>query len=293
MAVPSLTFMNSGGWLSRLRKDSGQRTKAKAKDRDDALRARADQQNSWASRGDMRGVYGAEGAALMRTLSPATPITPPGDSIEVGTVVHTEAELEAMLEKKPPCWRYAVFVSVAVQRRDAAAARVRDTRMGFSRPSGEVLRTDFETGLFFTERLADLSGLIGQIDDFMLSPAFQQAFGDPHDENSADADGIVHAAGRLMDYHESLLALAEKSRGVRVPYSCNDLQRDFGLLTALPIEGFNTFLDDFTDRISEMGDVARYATGDVQLDNVELGVTCDDVLLSRISDKLQQLARSG
>jgi hypothetical protein len=42
-----------------------------------------------------------------------------------------------------------------------------------------------------------------------------------------------------------------------------------------------------------MGDVARYATGDVQLDNVELGVKCDDVLLSRVSNRLQQLARTG
>jgi hypothetical protein len=80
---------------------------------------------------------------------------------------------------------------------------------------------------------------------------------------------------------------------VRVPRGCADLQRDFGLLTALPIEGFNTFIEDFTDRVAEMGDVARYATGDVQLDNVELGVKCDDVLLSRVSNRLQQLARTG
>lgn len=273
--------------MSRLRNDVARTA------REDELRARADQQNSWASRGDMRGVYGADGAELMRTLSPKTPITPPGDELEVATVVHGTAELAAMLEKRPPCWRYAAFVSVAVQRRAAVADRVRDARMGFARPTGEMVHTDFETGRFFTDRLADLSELIGQIDDFMFSLAFQQAFGDPHDENSADADGIVHAAGRLMDFHESLLTLAERSRGVRVPYGCADLQRDFGQLAALPIEGFSTFLDDFTERVAEMGDVARYATGDVQLDNVELGVSCDDALLERVSQKLQQLARSG
>ena len=261
--------------------------------RNDELRSRADQQHTWAARGDLRGVYGTEGAELMRTVSSRAPISPPGDQIEVATVVRTAGELATMLTNKPPCWRYASFVSTVVQRRDAVADRVRDARMGFSRPTGETLRTDAEAGLFFTERLADLSELIGQIDGFMLSPAFQQAFGDAHDENSADAEAIAHAANRLMDYHDSLLSLSERSRGVRVPHGCVDLQRDFGLLTVLPIEGFTTFIEDFTDRVAEMGDVARYATGDVQLDNVELGVTCDDALLGRVSNRLQQLAHAG
>ena len=207
--------------------------------------------------------------------------------------MRTAGELAAMLRNRPPCWRYAAFASAAVQRRDAVAARVRDARMGFFRPGDKVLRTGFEAGLFFTERLSDLSELIGQIEGFMLSPAFQQVFGDPHDEHSADAEGIVHAANRLMDYHESLLALSERVRTVKVPHDCADLLRDVGMLTALPIEGFDIFLQDFTDRVAEMGDVARYAAGDVQLDNVELGVTCDDALLERVSQKLQQLARSG
>ncbi|MGI9162221.1 MAG: hypothetical protein ACR2JI_04755 [Mycobacterium sp.] len=263
------------------------------RERDREVSSRADQQHSWASRGDVRGVYGTEGAELMRAITPKPAIIPPGDAIEVAAVVHTTAELDAMLTKRPPCWRYASFVSVAVQRRDAVAARVRDARMGFARPNGEALSTEFETGLFFTERLSELYELIGDIDGFMLSPAFREVFGDPHDENSADAGGVVHAANRLMDYHDCLLDLAERSRGVRVPYGCGDLQRDFGALTVLPIDGFGTFIEDFTERVAEMGDVARYATGDVQLDNVELGVSCDDELLGRISTQLQQLARAG
>lgn len=255
--------------------------------------SRADQQNNWAARGDLRGVYGPEGAELMRTLTPRTAIIPPGDAIEVSTVVHTAADLAKMLEDRLPCWRYAAFVSVLVQRHDDAAARVRDARMGFARSSGEVLRTEYETGLFFTERLWNLSALIADINGFMLSPAFQDVFGDPHDESSADADGIVHSANRLMDYHESLLALFERSRGAKVPLDCADLQRDMGSLTALPIEGFNRFIEDFIDRVAEMGDVARYATGDVQLDNVELGVSGGDELLRRVSARLQQLARTA
>jgi hypothetical protein len=253
----------------------------------DEVRARADEQHRWASRGDLRGVYGTEGAALMRTVSPMPRISPPGDDLVVATVVHTPAELASMLKDKPPAWRYAAFVSILVQRRAVIAARVRDARLGFAGPTGEITGTDIEAGLFFSERLADLSRLIGQIDGFMLSPAFQGVFGDR--EENADADGIVHAAHRLMDYHDQMLALTERCRGVRVPWSCADLQRDMGLLTSIPVDGFATFIEDFTDRIAESADVARYGTGDVQLDPVMFSVVDDDDLLGRVSARLQHI----
>jgi hypothetical protein len=249
--------------------------------------ARADEQHRWASRGDIRGVYGTEGAALMRTVSPMPRIVPPGDDLVVATVVHTPSELTSMLADKPPAWRYAAFISILAQRRAVVAARIRDARMGFARPTGEITGTDIEAGLFFSERLSDLSRLIGQIDGFMLSPAFQGVFGDR--EENADADGIVHAAERLMDYHDQMLALTERCRGVRVPWSCADLQRDMGLLTVIPVDGFETFIEDFTDRIAESADVARYATGDVQLDPVMFSVVDDDDLLGRVSTRLQQI----
>ena len=249
--------------------------------------ARADEQHRWASRGDIRGVYGTEGAALMRTVSPMPRIVPPGDDLVVATVVHTPSELTSMLADKPPACRYAAFISILAQRRAVVAARIRDARMGFARPTGEITGTDIEAGLFFSERLSDLSRLIGQIDGFMLSPAFQGVFGDR--EENADADGIVHAAERLMDYHDQMLALTERCRGVRVPWSCADLQRDMGLLTVIPVDGFETFIEDFTDRIAESADVARYATGDVQLDPVMFSVVDDDDLLGRVSTRLQQI----
>lgn len=258
-----------------------------------SIRLRAEQQDRWASRGDLRGVYGPDGAELMRTLSPAPPISPPGDAVEVAEVVATSAELDELLRRKLPCWRYAAFVSVLTQRRMAVQDRLRDARMGFAQPSGETASTGFVTGRFFVDRLGELSDLIGQVDGFMLCTAFQEVFGDPHDEHSADARGIVHAGNRLMDYHDRLLALNERCRGISVPADCSDLQRDCSLLTAMPLEGFNRFIDDFGDRVVEMADVARYATGDVWLDPVELSVSGGDELLARVSRRLQELARSG
>lgn len=257
-----------------------------------SLRERAEQQHDWAARGDMRGVYGPEGAELMQEVAPPAPapVIPPGEHLEVATVVKTPAELAALIDKKLPCWRYAAFVSILVQRRAEVRGRIRDALTGFPSGVGEVADTEFEAARFFADRFSDLSELMGRIDTFMLSPAFQGVFGDR--EESADADGIVHMAGRLMDYHDQSLVLNERCRGVQVPRSCADLRTDMSLLTASPVEAFDTFIDTFTDRVAEMADVARYATGDVQLDAVTLSVSDNDALIARISRRIIQIARS-
>jgi len=265
------------------------------RDSQQVVRERAEQQHRWAVRGDARGVYGEQGAEMMRALGPgsaATPPKPPGPDLPVATVVHSAAELAALLADRLPSWRYAAFVSVLVQRRAAVLGRLRDARLGFTQPTGSRCATDVEAGHFFAEQLSDLSDLIGQIDVLMSSTAFHAVFGSPHDGDSADADGIVHAAHRLMDYHDRLLSLSERCRAARVPRDCRGLQRDFALLTAVPLEAFSTFIDEFCDRVSEMADVARYATGDVQLDSVELRLCDDDDILLRVSARLREIARN-
>jgi len=258
------------------------------------IRERADEQHRWASRGDPRGVYGAQGAELMREVLPAPVLPRPApEDIEVADVVYTQAGLDAMLKQKPQCWRYAAFVSVLVQRRAAVGARLRDARLGFAEPSGETASTGYVVAHFFTDRMGELSEIVEQVDDFMLTPAFSEVFGDPHDGDSADADGIIHTANRLMDYHDRLLALAERCRGVTVAHRYAELQRDAGLLMVIPLEGYTTFIDDFVGRISEMHDVARYAPGDVQLDPVVLSITDDGELISLVGRQISQVAHEG
>ncbi|MCX6481993.1 MAG: hypothetical protein NT146_01700, partial [Mycobacterium sp.] len=262
-------------------------------------RERADEQHRWASRGDARGVYGADGAELMREVLPPPVLPHPSvprpapEDIPVAEIVDTQAALDVMIAEKPQCWRYAAFVSVLVQRSAAVAARLRDARLGFAESSGETASTSFVVAHFFADRMGELSEIVEQVDDFMLSPVFGEVFGDPHDGDSADADGIVHTANRLMDYHDRLLALSERCRGVTVPHSYAELQRDAGLLMVIPLEGYTTFIDDFVGRVSEMHDVARYAPGDVQLDPVVLSVTDDDELISRVGRQISQLAHEG
>jgi hypothetical protein len=282
-------FFSGRGVFQRFRPDPAVEEKCQRE-----IRERADEQHRWASRGDPRGVYGAPGAELMREVLPAPVLPRPApEDIEVADVAYTQAELDAVLTKKPQCWRYAAFVSVLVQRRAAVAARLRDARLGFAEPSGETASTGFVVAHFFADRMAELSEIVGQVDDFMLTPAFSEVFGDPHDGDSADADGIVHTANRLMDYHDRLLALSERCRSVTVPHSYAELQRDTGLLMVIPLEGYTTFIDDFVGRVAEMHDVARYASGDVQLDPVMLSITDDDELISSVGRQISEVAREG
>jgi hypothetical protein len=282
-------FFSGRGVFQRLRTDL-----AVEEERQQKIRERADEQHRWASRGDARGVYGAEGAALMREVLPAPVLPRPApEVVKVAEVVHTRADLDAMLTKKPQCWRYAAFASVLVQRRAAVAARLRDARLGFVEPSGETASTGYVVAHFFTDRMGELSEIVEQVDDFMLSPAFNEVFGDPHDGDSADADGIVHTANRLMDYHDRLLALSERCRSVRIPHRYAELQRDAGLLMVIPLDAYTTFIDDLVGRVSEMHDVARYATGDVQLDPVMLSITDDVGLISRVGRQISEVAREG
>jgi hypothetical protein len=102
---------------------------------------RADQQNRWALRDDTRGVYGAKGAELMRGISPEPNVDPELDKAtanpRTAAVACTPADLATLLADKLPCWRWAAFVSVLVQRRAELESRLYDNQLGYAAPSGE------------------------------------------------------------------------------------------------------------------------------------------------------------
>src|ERR1700747_2378938 len=173
---------------------------------------RADQQNRWALRGDPRGVYGAKGAELMRSVSPAPTVDTEPDKAtaypRTAAVACTPEDLAALLAEKLPCWRWAAFVSVLVQRRAGLWSRLHDNQLRYAAPSGERAPGGTEVCRFALDRMDELLTLVGQVESFMLTPAFVGVFGEPGDEGSADADGILHAGRRVMDYHERFLGLA-------------------------------------------------------------------------------------
>jgi hypothetical protein len=256
---------------------------------------RADQQNRWAQRGDARGVYGEQGAELMKSVDPEPDISAevktPAEYPKAAAVAYTAADLDTLLSDKLPCWRWAAFASVLVQRRAEVRSRLRDIELGYSAPSGERANSGPQVGRFVAERMDDLLVLVKQVEAFMLTPAFMGAFGDPSHESSADAEGIVHAANRLMDYHERFLALAERCRGLSAPSDYEELLGDLEKLMDVPLGSYRKFIDDFVERVGEMPEMLHYAHGGtVELDPVVLHMDVDDELLARINKQLADIA---
>jgi hypothetical protein len=174
------------------------------------------------------------------------------------------------------------------QRRAPLQARLRDSALGFTTSTGVRLHTGAELKYFVTERMDELVQLVGQVESFMLAPAFVGMFGDSDDESTADADGILHIANRLMDYLEQFLELSELCRGVSAPSQSADLMRDCARLADAPLEGYRTFIDEFVERVGEMAELLRYAKGTVEVDPVVLEMDVDE-LLARITRRLKAL----
>ena len=260
----------------------------------EAFARRADQQLRWAQRGDPRGVYGVDGTELMKRVEPQPDITADLDNTadypKTAAVANTAADLDTLLAEKLPCWRWATFASVLVQRRAAVQSRLRDDQLGYGAPSGERSDSGFEVGRFAVDRMDELVGLVKQVEDFMLTPAFIGVFGDPGDEGSADAEGIVHTANRLMDYHDRFLGMAERCRGLAVPSEYAGLMHDLAQLLDVPVAAYRTFINDFVERVGEMPRMLHYAHGNtIELDPVVLQMEPDNQPLHRITSQLNEI----
>ena len=254
---------------------------------------RADRQNRMAQRGDTRGVFGVEGAELMRDLLPQPPVMPSElpEGVVIATLAHTSDELTKLLTEQPPGWRWAAFASVLVQRRAAVRSRVRDVRLDYATPSGELATSGAEVAYFVGTNMDELQKLVGQTESFMLTPAFMEGFGQHGDEGTADAEGIVQVANRLMDYHERFLSLAERCRDYDVPSRFSDLMRDCCELMAIPLDGYNTFIDDFAEFITLMPDMMVHGRGTVEADPISLHMSVDDKLISSITRRIRAASK--
>jgi hypothetical protein len=255
----------------------------------DEIAYRADRQNRMAQWGDARGVYGVAGAELMRDIAPEPPVMPSDapDGSMIATLANTSDELTKLLADKPPGWRWAAFASVLVQRRAAVRSRVRDVRLGYATPGGSRAGSGAEVAYFVKTNMDELVKLVSQTEAFMLTPAFMEVFGQRGDEGTADDEGIVQVANRLMDYHERFLVLAERCRDFDVPSRYAGLMRDCRELMAIPPDGYDTFIDDFAEFIVRMPDMMRYGRGIIEADPISLRMSVDDQLMKRITRQIR------
>jgi hypothetical protein len=211
------------------------------------------------------------------------------DEVPTANIVPTLEALSQMLDQKPSCWRFAAFASILFQRWAAVEQRRVRLVLGYRADPSRRLRFNREVALFVAEQLRACDDLVKEVDAFMRAPTFMEVFGDPADESTADANGIVRIAHRLADYYDRFLELAEECRDCSVPGQYTELLRDCSRFMNLPVRDFGHFIDDVLVRFEELRVSVARGDDDVWLDPVLLRTTTDDHLIWSILDRLNEI----
>lgn len=237
----------------------------------------------------------AQAEALARPIDP-TPrrILPPDEkSALVAQVATTKEALARLITDRPPAWPWAVFASVLLQRRNALQARLRAVASGYQPRSGQTpLSGAAYARTVAPAALKTIGDVVGQLEQFMLSPAFKGAFGEIGTGTGADAEGVVAIANRLMDYHKILLEQAEACSQTPVEGSALVFAQDAGAVGMLPLIGYDSFISTMCARIGEAQDLLPYSSGGVlELDQVTLKIDMPEELSGRIGAHLKRFNR--
>lgn len=227
----------------------------------------------------------AQAEAMARAVDP-TPkrLLPPHEKASaIARVATTKEDLSRLIADKPPAWPWALFTSVLVQRRNAVQGRLRTVASGYQPRAGLPPISGQAYAQVAYGVMRSVADLVGQLEQFMLSPAFKGAFGEA--EAGADADAIVAIANRLMDYHEAFLVQAETCLQTPVQSEAHAFVADMGAFTLCPLAGFEQFIATMCARIGEAQDLLPYAdpTATIALDDAQLAMTLPDGLSERIT----------
>jgi hypothetical protein len=229
----------------------------------------------------------AQGMARRIDPTPKRVLPPDAKASELARVAATAEQLERLVTDKPPLWRWAVFTSVLLQRRNAVQPRLRKCASGYQPGLGLPLEGQ-QYSVLAWQAMNDIADLVKQMEQFMLSPAFTGAFGAPGDEQDADADSIVHNANRLMDYHEDFLREAERCLQTPVETDAIEFAQDTGAFAMCPLVGYDQFIITMCNRVAEGRELLPYAHGTVQLDPANLAIDLPDGLMEQIMQHIKR-----
>jgi hypothetical protein len=245
-------------------------------------------QTPWPWPPDMR----AAAEALARPIDPTPKRVLPAHehTALVAGVATTRDELARLIADKPSAWPWALFTSVLLQRRQAVQERLRAVAGGYRPRAGMPQVPGRYYARIVSESLTAVVHITEQIDQFMLSPAFTGAFG-AVGSGTADADAIIAAAHRVMDYQASLLTEAEKCVQTPVEGDVLTFVQDAGAITMLPLLSFDNLISTLCDRIAEAQDLLPYADGDIVLDTVFIRMEVPDGLSERIGAHMARFTR--
>ncbi|UXA18820.1 hypothetical protein [Mycobacterium sp. SMC-4] len=277
-------------WLRRqdeLRDAAAERDRRRELD----LRIRADRQHRWSLIGDSRGTYGPDGAAVMRRVTEDDPVDQDEDDDEdrpIATITRTGSGLTALRTQRPQQWHWALFTSILLQRREALAARLRDSALGFVPATTTRIYSGSELADRVYSLVDDMWAILHQVMAFMAAPDFMRALGQRGPD--PDADAIEHVAGRLMDYHVRLLELSEQCRALSAPSAHSDVLRDCARVLHEPLEAYRVFIDELVELVDAFPRILSHANGTIDLGAIALDVKSDEALLDRLKARCNEIS---
>ncbi|MCB9417414.1 MAG: hypothetical protein H6522_09700 [Mycolicibacterium sp.] len=231
----------------------------------------------------------AEGMARPINPEPKRILPKEQNGPEIAEVARTREGLDKLLADRLPLWRWAAFTSVLVQRRNTVQPRLRDCALGYQPRSGIQHDGRYYSALAF-QVMQEVADLVAQLEQFMLSPGFTGALKSFSVDDGAEPDAVLHIANRLMDYHESFLAQAERCLHTTVNRDVTVFVQDMGALTMCPLAGFEQFIETMCRRVAEGRELLPYAEGTVLLDDVQLAISLPDGLAQRITAHIKEFS---
>jgi hypothetical protein len=172
-------------------------------------------------------------------------------AISVAVIVPTPELLKQMLLEKPPCWTWAAFASVLVQRWAVLEPRKVAQVLGAPAQWTGELATGSEVAGFIAKRMRDIDDVVRELTGYLKTRTFVAAFGASTDERDANAVGIIQAANDLGDYYERLLGLAEECRRRSAPEQYAALVEDCVRFANQHVQDFGGFVDDVLEFLED------------------------------------------
>jgi hypothetical protein len=204
------------------------------------------------------------------------------DAPRFAEIQTTQEGLVSLLQERPQCWPWAAFVSVLVQRRKAMETAMRDHKLGFAPRTAERIDDHAALHELLQNTLYDANQIGQQLVGLVEAEAFVSVFGKEFDESTADPDGIVHAATRLMDLYDRYLQLAQRVQGASAHARYTNVLGTLAHIVDEPLAGMEDFINSYVAAVEAMPAQLIAAEGQNLRKPIEMRIHMDEDLLDNL-----------
>ena len=156
----------------------------------------------------------------------------------------TEAQVERLINAKPPLWEYQLFAGLLNQGINSLDYKWRDHRIELCVPGNKAISED-EIQQFCLTQQGKIISVVDNLNRILAEEAVQEAFGPPG--VAGDDSAISYLVKRLVDVYDQLMDWALETRSANVPSRYAGVVWSLSQFARQPIEELREFRDRFTD----------------------------------------------